>query len=195
MGESNRWPVEARVGFENKHFMRVVYWPEARNGSAIIQSRVELWNGAVAVALDEVNHYVYVVRQTRIYPDRKVITTELPGGGINPLSTPFETAQLELLKEAGVEPVDKRDWVQLYKEEGKHPINGLVWTEQHAFLLLRGKKFWEPDDSDIREVMALPLSQLIEMDDNDELDDDPLGGYALRRAQSWLQKYRPDLLT
>ena len=187
-------PDNHKVGFDNGIYMKVVYWPLVRgDGNAGIQSRVFLWNGAMAIALDENTHEVYVVRQTRESPEGPVTTVELPGGGIDPGYTPFEAATKELQEEAGVIG-DRIDWVRLYGDSGTHPIDGLAFTDQHAFLLLRGRKVQDPSGDENTTVTTIPLSELIAMDNRNEFRD-PLSPYALRRAQDWLRENRPDLLT
>lgn len=188
-------PNNANVAFDNSPYIKMVYWPFVRNdGSAGIQSRVFLWNGSMTIALDETTHEVYVVRQTRESPEGQIVTIELPGGGIDAGDTPLQTAVKELLEEAGVEAVGDADWVQLYGDEGTHPIDGLCFTDQHAFLLLSGRKVREPYGDDRTEVVTIPLSELIEMDNRNEFRD-PLSPYALRKASDWLAKNQPELLT
>lgn len=178
--------------------MKVVYWPFTRpDGSTGIQSRVELWDGVTVVALDQESHHVYVVRQKRETPGGPVATVELPGGGIDPGKTPLEAAKSELLEEAGVgEYLEEPDWIQLYGDKGIHPIDGLAWTCQHAFLLLNARRLIRAPkgEDEIDVVECLPLSELINMDKRNEFAD-PLSPYALRRAQDWLTERKPNLLT
>ncbi|KKU12079.1 MAG: hypothetical protein A2126_00940 [Candidatus Woykebacteria bacterium GWB1_45_5] len=188
-------PDNARTAFDNSPHLKVVYWPFVRaNGEAGIQSRVFLRNGATAIALDVKTHEVYVVRQTRETPEGSITTIELPGGGVDSGDTPLDTARKELLEEAGVVALNEQDWVPLYREDGVHPIDGLAFTSQHAFLLLAGRKVQDPSGEENTEVTTVPLSELIAMDNRNEFND-PLGPYAMRRAQDWLREHRPDLLT
>lgn len=188
-------PDNAKTAFDNSPYMRVVHWPFIRgDGTAGLQSRVFLWNGAMVVALDEETHEVYVVHQTRESPQGPITTIDLPGGGIDPGDTPLQAARAELLEEAGAQAIDDSDWVQLYGDSGTHPIDGLCFTDQHAFLLLSGRKVQEPSGDESTQVETIPLSELIAMDNHNKFRD-PLSPYALRRAQDWLKEHRPDLLT
>jgi len=188
-------PDNAMTAFGNGKFMKVIYWPFAKpDGSVGIQSRVFLWNGALAIALDEKTHEVYVVRQTRESPKGQIVTIELPGGGVDPGDNPRQTAINELFEEAGVSAAKDGKVVQLYGDDGIHPIDGLAFTDQHAFLFLSGKSLMEPTGDENTEVATIPLSELIAMDNHNEFRD-PLSPYALRRAQDWLRENRPDLLT
>ncbi len=188
-------PDGCRIFVDNLPYLAVVGWPEAReNGSAGLQTRAVLWNGAMTIALDETTHEIYVVRQTRESPKGPIVTIELPGGGINEGDTPRGTAMAELHEETGVTTSIDGEWIQLYGDDGTHPVDGLVFTNQHAFLLLAGRKMMDPVDEDDTEVTTMPLSKLIEMDNRNEFRD-PLSPYALRRAKDWLEVNRPDLLT
>lgn len=184
----------AKMGFDNWPFLRVWYWPFVRSdGSAGIQSHVQVWDGVCIVALDEKTHEVYVLQQKRVTPAGEILTTEIPGGGIDPHNTPMENAVRELLEEVGVQAVGL-DSIRLSPEEGWHPNDGLVSTSQHLYLLLCGRKVQEPEHGETISVTTLPLSKLIEMDDAHEFRD-PLVGYYLRHAESWLRKSSPALLT
>ncbi|OGY28273.1 MAG: hypothetical protein A2Z42_01870 [Candidatus Woykebacteria bacterium RBG_19FT_COMBO_43_10] len=188
-------PDGGRILSENLPYGAVVGWPEVRSdGNPGLQTRFVIWPGAMAIALDEVTHEVYVVYQTREVPGTEIVTVELPGGGIDPDDTPFETASKELLEETGVVATDRSEWIQLLDEGGCRPIDGLVWTSQHAFLLINGRKIQEPADGETTTVATLPLSKLIDIDNQNGFKD-PLSPYFLRRAQDWLKENRPDLLT
>ena len=188
-------PDNAKVAFDNSPYAKMVYWSFIlEDGSSGIQSRVFLWNGAMAVALDEKTHEVYVVQQTRESPEGPVSTLELPGGGIDNNSFPLDTARQELLEEAGVVAIDESEWIQLYSDNGTHPIDGLCFTDQHAFLLLRGKRKQDLIDRGIKKVFTIPITELLEMDHDNKFRD-PLTPYALYRSYGWLMRNRPDLIT
>ena len=189
-------PEGGRILVDNWPYLVVVGWPFVKeNGKSGMQTRAVVWNGSLTIALDEQTHQVFVVHQERRGPDGIETTIEFPGGGIDSGAEPLQTAKSELIEEAGVTGNDE-DWISLYPKEGVSPISGLVWTQQHAFLLLKGRIVGMPSGEDqILKVVTQPLSKLIEMDDKNEFDIDPLGGYGLRRAESWLRRNRPELLT
>lgn len=189
-----RYYPEAKIGFDNLPYLRVVYWPFVKaSGAAGVQSRVELWDGSHVVALDHATKRVYVIKRRRETRRGIIMVPELPNGGIDPGSTPLKTAKDELLEEAGVVAVDESDWVQLLSDYGMQPIDGLALTNQHAFLLLRGRKIQDPERGETEEVMTVTFNELIAMDNRNAFND-PMGPYFVRRAKDWLGEHRPDLL-
>lgn len=195
MNDLSGFDAQAQIGFDNSPYLRVVYWPFTKSAGTLgIQSRAIVRNGVAVVALDHETHGVYLVRQERHRPEGSITTLELPGGGIEHGDTPLDAAANELLEEAGVVPVDPGDWVQLYGDEGMCPCDGAVVTQQHAFLLLRGRRVQDPSGDDHTEVLTMPLAEIITRDNRGEFHD-PLFPYAVRRACDWLAAHRPDLLT
>ena len=185
-------PPEARILMDNLPYTGVVGWPFVRgDGSPGMQTRDRVWDGAFAFALDEETHKVFVVRQSRETREGIIKTVEIPGGGIDPGDDPLGTAIQELIEEAGVFRVSD-EVVRIGPTDGFNPIDGLIWTGQHAFLFLKTRKVIEPESG--HEVELMTLSELIEMDNRDEFRD-PFSPYILRRAQDWLKENRPDLLT
>ena len=189
------FPKGAKVGFDNGPHLTVVYWPFAKkDGSAGIQSRVRIKDGVRTIALDSVTHEVYVIQHERETLGGVILAIEFPGGGIEEGKSPLEQAKEELFEEAGVEALDAECWIQLYRDQGNTPIDGLVLTHQHAFLALSCTQTMAPTLDEVSSVNTLPLSELIAMD-NRNLFNDPQPAYALRRVQDWLREHRPDLLT
>lgn len=185
-------PPEARVLVDNLPYTGVVGWPFVRgDGSAGMQTRTRVWDGAFAIALDEETHKVFVIRQTRATEHGPVKTIEIPGGGIDPGDSPLGTAIQELIEEAGVFRVSD-EIVRIGPMDGFNPIDGLIWTGQHAFLFPMTRKEIDPEPG--HEVELMTLSELIDMD-NQDMFRDPFSPYILRRAQDWLRENIPVLLT
>lgn len=185
---------QAMVGFNSGQYLTVFYWPFVRaDGSAGIQSRVKIKDGAHVVAIDEETKRVYVIEIHRETDSGMVTAVEIPGGGIEPGSSPLDAAQQELLEEVGVVG-DDSEWVPLFGTDGMHPIDGLAITSQHAFLLLSGRKIREPEHGETRAIKLHTFSDLVALDNGNGFHD-PIVPYILRRAKDWLGVNRPDLLT
>ncbi|MEX0621845.1 MAG: NUDIX domain-containing protein [Candidatus Woykebacteria bacterium] len=183
---------EARILTENLPYSAVVGWPFVRSdGSAGMQTRTRVWDGAFAFALDEETHKMFVVRQQRETPDGLIRTVEIPGGGIDPGNSPLEQAIAELKEETGVVPTSD-EVHQFGPVKGFNPIDGLIWTEQYPFLFPKARKELEPESG--HEVHLMSISEIIEMD-NKNFFRDPYSPYVVRRIQDWLKKNRPELLT
>ena len=185
---------EARILMDNLPYSAVLGWPFIReDGSAGMQTRVLVWRGSFAIALDHETHQVIVVEQIRESPNGPTTTVEIPGGGIDPGTEPLDQAIAELAEETGAVQNDDAEWIRIGRADGFTPLDGIVWTNQHAFLCTSVHFVAEPETG-IRKVTTYPLSKLIEMDNKDAFQD-PFSPYIIRRVQDWLAKNHPELLT
>jgi|GEM_PF-4984037 len=186
----NPFNEDAQVGFDGWPFMRLWYWIRSRDGVSVVQSGVQIPSRVFAIALDCETHEVYMSRQQDADADRLKIpsVSVVLDGKSEPV---LRVARRVLSEKVGVKDADDTQHAILSPVCGWRPLDGPVSTRHHVCLFYNCQK---KDGKIPPNVTTLPLSKLIEMDDNDKFDD-PLFGYYLRRAEALLRHRKPHLLT
>jgi 8-oxo-dGTP pyrophosphatase MutT (NUDIX family) len=127
------------------------------NGKEGIYGFIEEGSGVFIIALTE-NNEIYLIESFR-YPTQEW-QWELPEGGIDPGTTPLETAKNELSEELGM---IANKWTSLNKYGPSH--NGFMQDVQYVFVAedLRTGKEHRGDFEAIRATKAVSLEELVVM--------------------------------
>lgn len=148
---------------------------ELDNGVRTIREVVHHPGGVCVAAVDS-GGQVAVVRQYR-YPFSRTLL-ELPAGKLEKGEDPLPAAMRELSEETGLEAAAWREMGYIYVSPG-------ISTEKlYLFLatdLRQGQA--HPDPNEFLDVEKIPLSQLVEMAENDQVHDAKTVVGALRAAK------------
>jgi 8-oxo-dGTP pyrophosphatase MutT (NUDIX family) len=135
------------------------------SGAKSIYGYLEAKPGVLIIALTD-DYKMYLIESFR-YPTQKW-QWELPSGGIEPDTSPTESAKHELAEELGM-TADKWSHVNTYSPTH----NGLMKDSQDVFVaeqLHMGKTHHE-DFEAIRAIKAVPVKEVMEMVKNGRLAD------------------------
>ena len=159
----NEKTVEETTVFDGKVFRVVVRDVELFDGSHSRRDVVLQHGGAAIVALDSENN-VYLVRQFRS-PYGKVIY-EIPAGKLEKDEDPKLCAIRELKEETGMEASSVESLGEMYATPG-------YCSEIIHLYLATGLTCGEgrPDDGEFLQVHKIPLSEVLEMIDRNEISD------------------------
>ena len=159
----NEKTVEETTVFDGKVFRVVVRDVELFDGSHSRRDVVLHHGGAAIVALDSENN-VYLVRQFRS-PYGKVIY-EIPAGKLEKDEDPKLCAIRELKEETGMEASSVESLGEMYATPG-------YCSEIIHLYLATGLTCGEgrPDDGEFLQVHQIPLSEVLEMIDRNEISD------------------------
>ena len=155
--------IDRRIEFEGRVFKVEVKNVELFDGSVSNREIVLHNGGATILALDD-DMNVYLVRQFRS-PYEKVLL-EAPAGKLEKGEDPKACAIRELKEETGMEAKTVTDLGELYATPG-------YCSEIIHLYLAQDLSFGEgnPDDGEFLQLVKMPLTEALEMVDNNELSD------------------------
>jgi ADP-ribose pyrophosphatase len=124
-------------------------------GTETIFERVEIKNGASAIAMEE-NGDVWLVREWKYAVDRPSL--EVVSGGIEPGEEPIDTARRELREEAGLTAAK---WTSMSFVD---PFTTMLRCPNHLFLAQELTPVpREPEEGEVMEVRRVPLEEAVRL--------------------------------